>query len=78
MLELLAALLARSPELFQSRRLLEECRTFVRQENGRAEAEQGAHDDAVMAMAIAASVRAQGGGAGPCPANSVKSHAGCR
>ncbi len=59
MLELLAALLARSPELFQSGRLLEECRTFVRHENGRAEAEQGAHDDAVMAMAIAASVREQ-------------------
>ena len=53
MLELLAALLARSPELFHSRRLLEECRTFVRHENGRAEAERGAHDDAVMAMAIA-------------------------
>jgi hypothetical protein len=62
MLELLAALLARNPELFQSRRLLEECRTFVRQENGRAEAERGAHDDAVMAMAIAASVRVQGAG----------------
>ena len=59
MLELLAALLARSPELFQSGRLLEECRTFVRHENGRAEAERGAHDDAVMAMAIAASVREQ-------------------
>ncbi len=64
MLELLAALLARSPELFHSRRLLEECRTFVRHENGRAEAERGAHDDAVMAMAIAASVRAQGGTVG--------------
>ena len=59
MLELLAALLARSPELFQSQRLLEECRTFVRQANGRAEAASGAHDDAVMAMAIAASVREQ-------------------
>ncbi len=59
MLELLAALVARSPELFHSRRLLEECRTFVRQENGRAEAQRGAHDDAVMAMAIAASVREQ-------------------
>jgi hypothetical protein len=57
-------LLARSPELFHSRRLLEECRTFVRHENGRAEAARGAHDDAVMAMAIAASVRAQGGGGG--------------
>jgi hypothetical protein len=64
MLELLAALLARSPELFHSRRLLEECRTFVRHENGRAEAERGAHDDLVMAMAIAASVRVQGGGGG--------------
>jgi hypothetical protein len=62
MVELLAALLARSPGLFQSRRLLEECRTFVRQENGRAEAQRGAHDDAVMAMAIAASVREQAGG----------------
>jgi hypothetical protein len=61
MLELLAALLAHSPRLFHSRRLLEECRTFVRQENGRAEAAQGTHDDAVMAMAVAASVRMQGG-----------------
>ena len=77
MLELLAALLARSPELFHSRRLLEECRTFVRRENGRAEADRGAHDDAVMAMAIAASVRAEGGTGRPSFANYVKSNAGC-
>ncbi|MGA2989308.1 MAG: terminase [Candidatus Korobacteraceae bacterium] len=57
MLEELAAVLSRSPRLFNSRRLLEQCRTFVRRQDGRAEAEPGSHDDAVMAMAIALAAR---------------------
>jgi hypothetical protein len=37
--------------------LLEECRTFVRRENGTAGAAAGAHDDCIIAMAIALAVR---------------------
>jgi hypothetical protein len=37
--------------------LLEECRTFVRRADGNAAAADGAHDDCVMAMAIAFAVR---------------------
>ena len=54
------ALLATAPELFSSPRLLEECRTFVRRPDGSAAAVTGAHDDCVMAMAIAQAVRAEG------------------
>jgi hypothetical protein len=57
MLEGFGALLATQVELFQSRRLLEECRTFVRSAEGRVEAAEGEHDDAIMAMAIAMAVR---------------------
>ncbi len=57
MLEELAAVLSRNPRLFNSRRLLEQCRTFVRRPDGRAEAERGSHDDTVMAMAIALAAR---------------------
>ena len=53
----LDALLVEKPELFRSKRLLEECRTFVTHANGRAGAAQGAHDDCVMAFAIAQAVR---------------------
>jgi hypothetical protein len=53
----LDALLVETPEIFRSRRLLEECRTFVNRANGRASAAHGAHDDLVMAMAIAQAVR---------------------
>jgi hypothetical protein len=59
MLEELAAVLWRSPRLFNSRRLLEQCRTFVRHPDGRAAAERGSHDDAVLAMAIALAARNQ-------------------
>ena len=52
-----AALLATEPGLFSSRRLLEECRTFVRHADGSAAALAGAHDDCIMAMAIAQAVR---------------------
>ena len=50
--------LANRPELFASHRLLQECRTFVRVE-GRCAAASGAHDDTVMAMAIALAVRSE-------------------
>ncbi|HEV2619684.1 MAG TPA: terminase [Acidobacteriaceae bacterium] len=51
------ALLAERPDLFRSRRLLEECRTFVNHPNGRTGAAHGAHDDCVMAFAMAQAVR---------------------
>lgn len=53
----LDALLVDQPELFRSKRLLEECRTFVNHPNGRSGAAHGAHDDCVMAFAIAHAVR---------------------
>lgn len=53
----LAALLSAEPDLFQSERLLLECRSFVTDAHGRAAAAPGAHDDLVMSMAIAQAVR---------------------
>jgi hypothetical protein len=53
----LGAALVEKPELFQSERLLRECRGFVRLRNGRTGAQSGLHDDCVMAMAIAIAVR---------------------
>ena len=53
----LDALLAEEPGLFRSKRLLEECRTFVTRANGSTGAAGGAHDDCVMAFAIAQAVR---------------------
>ena len=53
----LDALLVAKPDLFRSKRLLEECRTFVTHPNGRQGAVQGSHDDCVMAFAIAQKVR---------------------
>jgi hypothetical protein len=55
----LGALLQQEPGRFMSRRLLGECRTFVRDERGHAGAAIGAHDDLVMSMAIAQAVRAE-------------------
>ena len=55
----LGAALVESAGIFQSRRLLKECRTFVRLKNGRTGAQPGAHDDCVMAMAIALAARAE-------------------
>jgi hypothetical protein len=55
----LGDLLAHAPGLFLSRRLLAECRTFVRQGGESYGAASGAHDDLVIAMAIAHSVRAE-------------------
>jgi hypothetical protein len=53
----LDALLAEKPELFLSKRMLEECRTFVTHANGRTGAASGTHDDCVMAFAIAQAAR---------------------
>jgi len=54
----MGALLVEQPALFYSRRLLEECRTFVNLQGGRTGAANGAHDDCLMSMAIAQAVRA--------------------
>ena len=53
----LASALVDEPMRFQSRRLLAECRSFVRLPNGTAAARAGAHDDRVMAMAIGLAAR---------------------
>jgi len=58
----LGELLSDEPALFRSARLLRECRTFLRKEDGSSGAANGAHDDAVMAMAIAQFVRKQTAG----------------
>ena len=47
------------PGNFRSVRLWNECRTFVRAADGRPGAGVGAHDDCVIAMAIAQAVRAE-------------------
>lgn len=63
MVENLAAVLGTAPGLFHSPRFLEECRTFVRHGDGWTGAQGGAHDDCVMAMAIAFAVRKEVAGA---------------
>lgn len=55
----LDAALVERPECFQSRRLLAECRSFVRMRDGSTGARPGTHDDRVMAMAIALGARAE-------------------
>jgi len=47
------------PELFNDISTLEEMLTFVRNEKGRAEAQEGKHDDLIMALAIAFYIRSQ-------------------
>jgi hypothetical protein len=59
MVSRMGALLVESPWLFFSRRLLGECRTFVSMAGGRTGAVSGAHDDCLMAMAVAQAVRAE-------------------
>ncbi len=63
MVSRMGALLAESAELFMSRRLLEEARTFVTGPGGRTGAGSGTHDDCLMAMAVAQAVRAERVGA---------------
>jgi phage terminase large subunit len=46
-------------QLIHDRDTLGECLTFIRNDRGRAEAEQGEHDDLVMAYGIALMARAQ-------------------
>jgi len=53
----LGAALVERPDCFMSRRLLGECRTFVRLANGGSGAQAGTHDDRVMAMAIGLGAR---------------------
>jgi hypothetical protein len=57
MIENLAAAVFNEPGLFRSMRLLNECRTFVRDGDGNTGAAPGTHDDCVIAMAIAWAVR---------------------
>jgi hypothetical protein len=64
MIENLAHVLVAQPELFYSPRLLQELKTFVRHADGRTEAAEGAHDDCVMAMAVALGVRREDAGRG--------------
>jgi hypothetical protein len=59
MVSRMGALLVESPEVFFSKRLLGECRTFVTMAGGRVGAANGAHDDCLMAMAIGQAVRAE-------------------
>jgi len=55
----LGAGLVEHPERFMSRRLLGECRSFVRLPNGSSGARAGTHDDRVMAMAVGLGARAE-------------------
>ncbi|MEO8735613.1 MAG: terminase [Edaphobacter sp.] len=59
MISRLGALLVESPGMFYSRRLLGECRTFISMAGGGTGAANGAHDDCLMAMAVAQAVRAE-------------------
>ena len=59
MLGRLDAALVEQPERFLSKRLLAECRGFVRLPNGSSGARAGTHDDRVMAMAIGLAARAE-------------------
>ena len=56
---LLNTALIDQPHLLMSRRLLTECRSFVRLPDGHTGAQPGTHDDLVMAMAIGLAVRAE-------------------
>lgn len=59
MIGTLGAALVEKPGIFSSERLLRECRTFVRHRNGKMAAQNGEHDDCLMAMAMALEVRAE-------------------
>lgn len=64
-IENMVAVMAADPQLFHSKRLLQECRTFVRHVDGSASGAVGTHDDCVMAMAIAQQVRREVAGRKP-------------
>ncbi|HVN18287.1 MAG TPA: hypothetical protein VMU05_05920, partial [Dongiaceae bacterium] len=64
MIEILGGTLIEQPSLFHSTRLLGEMKTFVRYPDGHGAAAEGAHDDCVMAMAIALAVRSETAGKG--------------
>jgi hypothetical protein len=55
----LASALVDEPHRFLSRRLLSECRSFVRHADGSSAAQSGTHDDRVLAMAIGLAARAE-------------------
>lgn len=55
----LDSVLVSRPDLLRSRALLEEMRTFVHRSGGSPGAASGAHDDLVMAIAVAHAVRAE-------------------
>jgi hypothetical protein len=55
----LDAALVEESERFQSRKLLAECRSFVRRPDGGSGARPGTHDDRVMAMAIGLGARTE-------------------
>jgi hypothetical protein len=59
MIEHLAIVVASDADTLQSPRLLRECRSFVRHPDGSSRAAAGAHDDCVMAMAIALAAKAE-------------------
>jgi len=59
MLGRLGAALVEEPGIFQSQKLLAECRNFVRLGSGGTGARAGTHDDRVMAMAIGLAARAE-------------------
>jgi hypothetical protein len=58
----LERMLRDAPAVFASRRLLEQCRSFVHHDNGKSGALPGEHDDLVIAAAIALAVRETSGG----------------
>jgi hypothetical protein len=58
MVSRIGALLEEGANLFYSRRLLAECRSFITYAGGRTGAAAGTHDDCLMAMAVAQTVRA--------------------
>jgi hypothetical protein len=55
----LNAWLVEEPERLMSRKLLGECRSFVRLPDGKSGARAGTHDDRVLAMAIGLGARAE-------------------
>lgn len=55
----LVTIVRENTELINDRDTLEEMLTFVRNEKGRPEAQSGAHDDLIMALAIAYYIRTQ-------------------